>query len=86
MAKRINAKSPKPENRSGRTQTLSSTAPAATSVQLVGEFTHWQQRPINLQKGADDTWNTRVEFDAGPQRLPFSGAWPVVRRPGMLGA
>jgi 1,4-alpha-glucan branching enzyme len=77
MAKRINAKSPKHENGNGRTQSFSFTAPTATCVQLVGDFTHWQQRPINLQKGADGAWHTTVELDAGPHRYRFlvDGQW-----------
>jgi 1,4-alpha-glucan branching enzyme len=77
MAKRIDAKTPKTENRNGRAHTFSLIAPTATSVQLVGDFTHWQQRPINLQKGADGTWHTRVELDAGPHRYRFlvDGQW-----------
>jgi 1,4-alpha-glucan branching enzyme len=77
MAKKLNTKNSKSENGNGRTQTFSFTAPTATSVQLVGDFTHWQQRPINLQKGADGTWHTTVELGAGPHRYRFlvDGQW-----------
>jgi 1,4-alpha-glucan branching enzyme len=30
----------------GRKQTFTITAPGASSVQLMGDFTHWQNRPI----------------------------------------
>ena len=33
-------------------QTFSFTAPTAMSVQLVGGFTHWQEHPIQMRKGA----------------------------------
>jgi len=35
----------------GTHQQFSFTAPAATSVQLVGDFTHWQDQPISLTPG-----------------------------------
>jgi 1,4-alpha-glucan branching enzyme len=77
MVKKLNAKNPKPGNGNGRTQTFCFTAPTATSVQLVGDFTDWQQRPINLQKDADGTWRTTVELDADPHRYRFlvDGQW-----------
>ncbi len=58
-------------------QTFSFTAPAAMSVQLVGDFTHWQQRPINLRKGADGVWRTAVGLSAGTHRYRFlvDGQW-----------
>ena len=31
-------------------------APEASSVQLVGDFTHWKTNPINLAKQADGNW------------------------------
>jgi 1,4-alpha-glucan branching enzyme len=79
MAKKLNAKHQRPENGNGngQTQTFFFTAPTATNVQLVGDFTHWQQKPINLQKGADGTWQTTVELDAGTHRYRFlvDGQW-----------
>jgi len=54
-----------------------SSAPDAVSVQLVGDFTHWQERPINLQKGADGIWRTTVELDPGTHHYRFlvDGEW-----------
>jgi len=77
MAKKNNAKNPKAENGSGRTQEFSFTAPAAMSVQLVGDFTHWQQKPINLQKDAHGIWHATVELEPGPHRYRFlvDGQW-----------
>ena len=33
-------------------------APEANSVQLVGDFTHWQSKPVNLVKQANGVWKT----------------------------
>jgi 1,4-alpha-glucan branching enzyme len=52
-------------------------APEANSVQLVGDFTHWQNAPINLAKGADGIWRTSVALPEGTYhyRLLVDGAW-----------
>ncbi len=52
-------------------------APEATSVQLVGDFTHWQSKPINLVKQADGVWKTSVRLPAGTYHYRFlvDGAW-----------
>ena len=46
MAKKTNTKN----GAKGRMQTFSFQAPAAMSVQLVGDFTQWQECPISLQR------------------------------------
>lgn len=58
-------------------QLFSFTAPDAMSVQLVGDFTHWQQRPINLQRGADGVWRASVELQPGKHHYRFlvDGQW-----------
>jgi 1,4-alpha-glucan branching enzyme len=52
-------------------------APEANSVQLVGDFTHWQSKPINLVKQADGVWKTSVILPAGTYHYRFlvDGAW-----------
>jgi 1,4-alpha-glucan branching enzyme len=52
-------------------------APTATSVRLAGDFTRWQQEPINMQKGADGIWRTTVELEPGPHHYRFlvDGQW-----------
>ncbi len=52
-------------------------APQANSVQLVGDFTHWQRHPINLVKGADGVWKTSVSLAAGTYHYRFlvDGVW-----------
>ena len=49
MAKKINSRT----SGHGQKQTFAFSAPGAVSVQLVGDFTQWQEHPINLQKGAE---------------------------------
>jgi len=59
------------------TQVFSITAPAAQSVQLVGDFTHWQERPINLRKEGSGVWRATVELKPGEHRYRFlvDGQW-----------
>ncbi|MGA2747840.1 MAG: isoamylase early set domain-containing protein [Verrucomicrobiota bacterium] len=58
-------------------QTFALTAPAATSVQLVGDFTHWQKHPINMQKGPDGIWHTTIDLETGTHHYRFlvDGQW-----------
>ncbi len=53
------------------------TAPDANSVQLVGDFTHWQSKPINLVKQANGVWKTSVSLTAGIYHYRFlvDGQW-----------
>ncbi len=77
MAKKINPKNAKAVGRSETTQTFSFAAPGAMSVQLVGDFTHWQQQPINMQKGADGIWRAVVQLQPGTHHYRFlvDGQW-----------
>ncbi len=52
-------------------------APKAASVQLVGDFTHWDEEPINMQKGAEGVWSTTVELPPGSHTYRFlvDGQW-----------
>lgn len=77
MAKRNHTRNGRTETGNGRVQTFSFTAPAASSVQLAGDFTHWQQRPINLRQGADGIWRATVELPTGAHlyRLLVDGQW-----------
>jgi 1,4-alpha-glucan branching enzyme len=58
-------------------QRFSIQAPAALSVQLVGDFTHWQKQPINLQKGDSGIWSTSVDLEPGTYHYRFlvDGQW-----------
>ena len=73
MAKKTKTKS----GASGLAQTFSFSAPEATSVQLVGDFTQWQERPVNLQKGADGVWRAAVNLPPGAHHYRFlvDGEW-----------
>ena len=73
MAKKMSSKS----GGAGRKQTFAFTAPDALSVQLVGDFTHWEERPISLEKGAEGVWRTTVELAPGTYHYRFmvDGEW-----------
>jgi 1,4-alpha-glucan branching enzyme len=73
MAKKTKTKS----GAGGLAQTFSFLAPEATSVQLVGDFTQWQEHPVSLQKGADGVWRTAVNLPPGAHHYRFlvDGEW-----------
>jgi len=73
MAKKISSK----RGGTGRAQTFAFHAPNAMSVQLVGDFTHWQEQPINLQKGTDGVWRAAVNLAPGTHHYRFlvNGEW-----------
>jgi 1,4-alpha-glucan branching enzyme len=73
MAKNMNSKG----GGIGRKQTFAITAPGAVSVQLMGDFTHWQKHPINMGKGAKGVWQTTVELAPGTHHYRFfvDGEW-----------
>lgn len=61
----------------GKTQTFSLNSPGAVNVQLVGDFTQWQQNPIALKKGGDGVWKANVELSPGVHHYRFmvDGQW-----------
>jgi 1,4-alpha-glucan branching enzyme len=65
------------KNHENRRQTFSITAPDATNVILVGDFTHWQQSPINLKKQSGGVWQASVELTPGEHHYRFivDGEW-----------
>jgi 1,4-alpha-glucan branching enzyme len=77
MAKKIKTTNAKTGRESARTQTFSFAASGAMSVQLVGDFTHWQQQPINLLRGTDGIWRATVELPPGAHHYRFlvDGQW-----------
>ena len=77
MAKKNKTKHADTETGNGRIQTFSFTAPAATSVQLVGDFTQWGQKPISMQRAADGVWRTAVSLPPGTHQYRFlvDGEW-----------
>lgn len=58
-------------------QAFSITAPAARSVMLVGDFTHWQEKPISMKRGSGGTWTATVELSPGTHHYRFlvDGEW-----------
>jgi len=61
----------------GKKRTFALDAPAAKSVQLVGDFTDWSGRPIELHKGANGVWERTVRLEPGTHRYRFlvDGDW-----------
>ncbi len=62
---------------SKKQQKFSFAAPTAMSVQLVGNFTDWQARPISMQKGDDGIWHATLELEPGMHHYRFlvDGQW-----------
>ncbi len=60
-----------------KTQTFRFTAPDATSVLLVGDFTDWQQNAVALEKGTDGVWTTTMKLPPGRHHYLFivDGKW-----------
>ena len=52
-------------------------APEAISVQLVGDFTHWQESPISLRREQGGVWHASVELTPGTHHYRFlvDGEW-----------
>ena len=58
-------------------QSFAFTAPAARSVQLVGDFTRWKAEPINLHRTQDGVWRANVDLLPGAHHYRFlvDGEW-----------
>ncbi len=67
----------KPKAPASRKQEFRFTSPTARSVQLVGDFTGWGQRPLGLTKGKDGVWRISVDLAPGLHRYRFlvDGEW-----------
>lgn len=59
------------QTNSSKKQTFNFRAPDATSVLLVGDFTHWQQRPVPMHKHDDGIWTASVELPPGKHTYRF---------------
>ena len=68
MAKRIET---------NRIQVFRLIAPTAREVLLVGDFTHWRERPVHMEKGADGAWTAVVGLAPGKHAYLFivDGQW-----------
>lgn len=73
MAKKATSRKATAKNK----QAFTYNAPSATSVMLVGDFTHWQKSPISMQKRADGFWHAEVELAPGTYHYKFivDGEW-----------
>lgn len=60
-----------------KSQTFSITALDATSVKLVGDFTHWQEKPIGMAKQEGGVWTATVKLPPGTHHYRFlvDGQW-----------
>lgn len=60
-----------------KAQNFSLTAPDAVSVMLVGDFTHWQEKPINMTKQQGGVWTATVNLPPGTHHYRFlvDGQW-----------
>lgn len=58
-------------------QTFRFKAPAALSVLLVGDFTHWQEKPIAMKKSTQGVWRASVNLPPGTYHYRFmvDGEW-----------
>ncbi len=67
----------KKQKQEKKKQEFAFTAPTAMSVQLVGDFTHWKDSPINMQKESSGVWRTSVELGPGTHHYRFlvDGQW-----------
>jgi len=65
------------KSKSTHEQTFAYRAPGALSVQLVGDFTHWQKTPVNLRKDADGVWRSSLQLKPGTYHYRFlvDGQW-----------
>jgi 5'-AMP-activated protein kinase regulatory beta subunit len=64
-------------SKTNRQQTFSITAPKALSVQLVGDFTRWQEEAIEMDRQKDGAWKTSVTLAPGTYHYRFivAGEW-----------
>jgi len=61
----------------GNKQSFSFHDPSAKNVQLVGTFTQWEEKPVNLNKERDGVWRATVQLEPGTHRYRFlvDGQW-----------
>jgi 1,4-alpha-glucan branching enzyme len=65
------------KNTDTKLQTFSITAPDAMSVMLVGDFTHWQEKPVGMAKQQGGVWTAKVNLPPGTHHYRFlvDGQW-----------
>ena len=74
--KKTEARESKPESTQTK-ELFTIYAPEAQSVELVGNFTDWEQNPIILKKSKDGSWKTTIALGAGTYEYRFKvdGQW-----------
>jgi chromosome partitioning protein len=57
--------------------TFTCNAPGARTVQVAGDFTGWEQSPLNLKPSKSGAWQTTVSLAPGryAYRLLVDGQW-----------
>ena len=65
------------KSKSTHEQTFAYRAPVALSIQLVGDFTHWQESPVSMRKDADGVWRSSLQLKPGTYHYRFlvDGQW-----------
>jgi len=65
------------KNTETKPQAFSITAPDALSVMLVGDFTHWQEKPVSMSQQANGVWTVAVKLppDTHHYRFLVDGQW-----------
>lgn len=60
-----------------RKETFTLVAPEAHSVELVGDFTNWEESPVSLKRSKDGMWKAIVSIDPGTHEYRFKvdGQW-----------
>jgi 1,4-alpha-glucan branching enzyme len=74
--KKTEAKEARPEARESK-EIFAISAPEAQTVELVGNFTQWEQNPIALKKSKDGTWKAAITLEPGTYEYRFKvdGQW-----------
>ncbi len=62
---------------SPKSETFRFSAADAMSVLLVGDFTHWQAKPVPMHKSPDGVWTATVNLGPGTHTYRFivDGEW-----------
>jgi 1,4-alpha-glucan branching enzyme len=60
-----------------KSQKFSLLTRTARSVQLVGDFTHWEEHPIPLRREPNGVWHTAIKLEPGTHHYRFlvDGLW-----------
>jgi len=58
-------------------ETFELSEPAATAVELLGDFTNWDQAPVALKRLKDGRWRVTVSLEPGAHEYRFrvDGQW-----------